>query len=291
MTVRLLPFVLAASMFLGACAQQESAEPASVPAPAASEAAAPTAAVPEAVDGPATSGTASPPAATAPAAPNNNPVVPPEGPAPVAGTDYAEITGGQPFAPAMGKIEVVEVFGYTCPHCAAFEPIFEAWKSRQPADVKVVALAAPFGGYWEPYARAYYAAESLGVLEQSHDDVFRAVHVERSMPQPPKVASNDEIAAFYVKYGVDADKFASTMSSFGVNGKLKRAAQFLTRSGVQSTPDLVVNGKYRVTGGQSFEDRLRIADHLVAMERAAMAPAETAEPAESVPADDTAAAE
>ena len=44
---------------------------------------------------------------------------PPSGPAPVAGTDYAVIAGGQPFDPLNGKIEVVEIFGYTCPHCAS----------------------------------------------------------------------------------------------------------------------------------------------------------------------------
>ena len=60
------------------------------------------------------------------------------------------------------------------------------------------------------------------------------------------------------------------MTSFAIDAKLKRAQQFLQRSGVDSTPTLVVNGKYRVIG-KTFEDSLRIADHLVAQERAAQA--------------------
>ncbi|GAB3346613.1 thiol:disulfide interchange protein DsbA/DsbL [Marilutibacter aestuarii] len=284
MTSRLLPLLLAASMLLGACSSQTDA-PDPDAATATAETAAPAAGSGETA--PATSttaagdtGTAATSEAKAEAGPNTNPVVPPAGPAPVAGTDYVEIAGGQPYAPAMGKIEVVEVFGYTCPHCAHFEPLFESWTAKQPADVKVVALAAPFGGYWEPYARAFYAAEALGVLEQSHAAMFNAIHVDRSMPAPPTVASNDQIAAFYTKHGVDPKKFASTMDSFAVNAKLKRVGQFLARSGVESTPDLIVNGKYRVIGGNSFEDRLRITDHLVAMERAAMATAPAAPAAE-----------
>ena len=57
------------------------------------------------------------------------------------------------------------------------------------------------------------------------------------------------------------------MSSFAIDAKLKRATQFITRSGVDSTPAMVVNGKYKVIG-KSFEDSLRITDHLVAQERA-----------------------
>src|SRR5690606_21220931 len=53
-----------------------------------------------------------------------------DGPALVAGTDYIEIPGGQPFAPLEGKIEVVEVFAYSCGACAAFDPLVASWERR-----------------------------------------------------------------------------------------------------------------------------------------------------------------
>lgn len=219
-------------------------------------------------------------------------------PAPVAGTDYVEIPNGQPLEPLDGKVEVVEIFGYTCPHCATFAPLMSAWKSIAPADVRVTYLPAPFGGYWEPYAKAYYAAEALGVAEASHDAVFRAIHIERALPVQP-VPSNEQIGEFYAQYGVAPATFASTMASFGVNGKLNRARQFIQRafgSEAGSTPTLVVNGKYRVTG-HSLEENIRIAQQLVERERAATqgpaaTPAEdaTTEPA-AAPAADVQAAE
>ncbi|HEU4813453.1 MAG TPA: thiol:disulfide interchange protein DsbA/DsbL [Xanthomonadaceae bacterium] len=183
---------------------------------------------------------------------------------PVEGTDYVVIPNGEPFDPANGQVEVVEVFGYTCPHCATFQPAIASWKARLPADVRVTYVPAPFGGMWIPYAQAYYTAEALGVADETHDAMFAALHLAGELPI--QNATPEEIGRWYAAHAdVDADEFAAAMQSFGIDAKLKRAAQFLQRSGVNGTPTLVVNGKYRVTGA----DPLRIASQLVAMERAA----------------------
>ena len=186
--------------------------------------------------------------------------------APVAGEDYVEIADGKPFAPAAGKIEVAEVFGYTCPHCAHFEPVLSAWARRQPADVKLTRIPAPFGGYWLPYARAYYAAERLGVLGKTHQALFDALHVKRSLPI--QNVSVDELATFYAGYGVKPGAFATAIRGAEVDARVRSAGDFLVKAGIDSTPTLVVAGRYRVTGGRSFDDFLRIADWLVARERA-----------------------
>ena len=190
----------------------------------------------------------------------------PKGPAPVVDVDYVVIDGGQPYAPAKGKIEVVEVFGYTCPHCAHFEPLVATWKARLPADVRFTAVAAPMGGHWIPYARAFYAAQSMGLAGKTHEAMFRALHVDRTLPMSQPTAA--EIAGFYASRGADAQRFAAAMASPAIDAQLKRAREFMLRSGVEGTPSIVVNGKYRVTG-TSFEDMLRITDHLVARERRA----------------------
>lgn len=263
-----LPLILAALFTLTACSQD-------APAPATS---APAASAP-ATTAPAPASTADAASPVAPSAPAG-PIVPPRGPAPIAGTDYVEIPGGQPFQPGTGKIEVVEVFGYTCPACASFEPQVQAWKARLPADVEFVPVAAPFGGYWMPYAKAYYTAQAMGLADKTHEAMFRAIHVERSLSVQP-TPTDAQIAQFYAKFGADPKQFESTMKSFAINAKLKRAQQFLMASGVESTPTMLVNGKYRVTGS-GFDDTLRITEHLIAQERAAgssAAPAASAETA------------
>ena len=191
----------------------------------------------------------------------------------VAGVDYELIEGGVAYQPVAGKIEVAEVFGYTCPHCAHFEPAFSAWKARQAKDVNVALVAAPFGGSWLAYARAFYAAQRLGAATQHHAALFRALHEDGSLPLGNATA--DEIAAFYASRGVDRARFIAMFNSAEVGADLKRAYEFIGRSGIDGTPSLVVNGKYRVIGGRTYDERLRIVDRLIAQERAARRPAAT----------------
>lgn len=185
---------------------------------------------------------------------------------PQPGRDYAVIEPAQTITPADGRIEVAEVFSYTCIHCARFEPMLKAWKARQPADVNVVAVPTAFGGAAEAFARAYYAAESMGVLAKTHEAMFDAVHVQ----QRP-FRGLEDIAAFYGEHGVDKDVFLSTMNSFAVNAKIARARQVVPRWGIEGTPNLVVAGKYRVIGGArpGFEGVLDTAEYLIAQERGA----------------------
>ena len=189
-----------------------------------------------------------------------------QGPALVAGTDYVEIPGGQPFAPLDGKVEVVEVFAYSCGHCAAFDPLVTAWKRRQPSDVRFTLLPAVFHDQ-DNFPKAFFAAEAVGVVDRVHAPMFNALHIERSL-RPN--ASADDIIAQMARHGADANQLKGTIDSFAVKAKIARTKQFIVRSGIDATPTMVVNGKYRVRG-RSLEDVLRITDQLVARERAAAA--------------------
>jgi thiol:disulfide interchange protein DsbA len=184
---------------------------------------------------------------------------------PVAGVDYVEIADGKPYAPLDGKVEVVEVFGYTCIHCAHFQPAVSAWHKKQPSWVRFTPVPAAFGGFWTPYARAYYAAAKLRVLAKTHDAMFKALHEQGSLPI--QNASSNEIATWYASYGVDPQAFVAAMESPATDLLLERSKAFALATGIEGTPTLVVNGKYRVTAG-SFEDTLRIADYLITRERA-----------------------
>lgn len=271
MTKRLaLP--LLAMFLIAACTAQNEPTPAATPTPSTPAAAeAPSADAP-AVTTPAeaapasteTAATEQVPAEPAPAAPVAT--TPPAGLVP--GVDYVEIKGGQPYRPLEGKVEVVEVFGYVCPACAAFHPVVSAWEAKLPADVRFTYVPAPFGPEWIPYAKGFYVAESLGLVDKSHDALIRAIHVQQSMPGEGDKPDEAQIAKFYGQYGADPKSFLSTMNSFAIDAKVNRGKQFMIRSGVGSTPTLVVNGKYRVQG-KGWEDNLRITNALIAQERAA----------------------
>lgn len=205
-----------------------------------------------------------------PAAAPAQAATPPQGPAPVEGSDYVAIPGGQPFDPLNGKVEVVEMFNYICPACYSFDSQFHAWAARQPAYVRVTYVPAQFRPDFTVYAKAYYAADSLGVAGKTHEAVYKAVHLDHALPGEGQSIDPQKIAAFYAQYGVTAKQFTDAMNSFGVAGKMNKANQFAMRSQIEGTPTIIVNGKYRVKG-RSWDDMLRITDHLVAREHAGAA--------------------
>ena len=182
---------------------------------------------------------------------------------PQAGRDYVEIPGGQAWAARPGRIEVAELFGYTCPHCAHFEPLLAQWKQRQGKDVDLALVPAVYGGAWDVWARAFFAASDLGLLPRSHEAVFAAIHRDGRLPRNP---SAQKLGTFFSSYGVDGDRFRAAMADPKVDARMDRAREFAIASGAEGTPTLVVNGRYRVTAA-SLEDALRITDWLVARER------------------------
>ncbi len=190
---------------------------------------------------------------------------PPPGSAPVEGRDYVTIPGGERWSSTDDRIEVAEIFAYGCHHCADFQPRLDAWKRRQPADVRVSYVPAAFRPT-DNYARACFAAAQLGVLDRVHAPLFRAIHDARTVPISN--ASVDELAAFFSAEGVDAAGFKAAMASPEVDALMLRARDFAVASGLRGTPTLVVNGKYRVQAA-SHEQALQVAEQLVAMERAA----------------------
>ena len=188
------------------------------------------------------------PASARPAAP---PLVP--------GVDYVTIADGKPWEPLAGKVEVVEVFAYWCPHCAEFKPLLDAWIARKPANVRVSYLPAAFN-LQDPAGRAYFAGVRAGVIPKAHDALFRAIHADETMPHN---ATIEEYAAFLAPFGAKADALEASMHSAAVSADMARAREFEMRAGVEGTPTLIVNGTYLVLG-EDHADQLRILGQLVA---------------------------
>ena len=181
------------------------------------------------------------------------------GGAPVEGVDYVTIADGRPYLPLQGKVEVVEVFGYWCPHCAEFQPALSAWEHRLPANVRFTYVPAVFSA-GDAYARAYFALVHAGALSRLHDDVFAAIHTDQTLPHDATV---DEIAGWLGQHGLDARAMKAYMLGPVADAQLDAARQFALRSGVEGTPTLIVNGRYRIIAA-THADGLRIADQLIA---------------------------
>src|SRR5262245_9664038 len=179
--------------------------------------------------------------------------------APVEGRDYARLAQPLPM-PATGKIEVVEFFGYWCPHCNSFEPTLDAWSRKLPADVVFKRVPVAFSAPQEPYAKIFFTLEAMGLLEQMHRKVFAAIHVQRQ-----HLEKDSEILDFMKANGVDAAKFSETYKSFTVASKFKQARQLADAYRIDGVPTLGIHGRYftspSLAGGA--EQALKVTDQLI----------------------------
>lgn len=180
----------------------------------------------------------------------------------VEGRDYALIEDGAPYQPLAGRIEVAEVFAYWCDHCAQFQPMVEAWQRKLPKDVRLSYVPLP-SGRDDAFARGFFATQAAGGLAKVHAPLFVAVHDEQLVPRNPSI---DELSAWYGQRGLDAAKLRAAMASPALADRLAEAHQFAVRSGVEGTPTLIVNGRYRILG-RSLEELLRNADAVIAQLR------------------------
>jgi len=184
--------------------------------------------------------------------------------APVEGADFITLDRPAPVEAPAGKIEMIEFFWYSCPHCNAFEPVLSEWVKKLPKDVVFKRMPVAFSSSFEPQQRLFYALEALGQLEQLHTRVFAAIHVEKQ-----NLGQAAAITDWVVKQGVDRARFTEQFNSFSVTTKAARARQLQADYRVEGVPALGIAGRYYTDGSlaKSMGRVLQVADYLTAQIR------------------------
>lgn len=177
-------------------------------------------------------------------------------PAAAAGTatyttdQYATIATPARLDPKDGKVEVVEVFSYGCIHCSHYEPKVEELQKQLPKGVVFHAIPAAFNDAWLPYAQSFYAAQKLGVLPKTHAALFHAIHEEHY-----PLRTIEELADWYAqKAGVDKAKFLAIANSDETKNRILADTKLIQAWGVDGTPSIIVNGKYRPAQFKDFDE-------------------------------------
>lgn len=169
------------------------------------------------------------------------------------------------------KVEVNEVFWYGCSSCYQFEATLEAWAQKLPSDVAFERTPAIWQPVMEVHSRAYYTAKQLNVLDKMHPVIFKTMHVEKH-----PLENEDQLASLFVANGVDEAAFRKAFNSFSVQSLTRQGDARVRSYGIEGTPEIIVNGKYRVSArdaGGGHKGMLNVVDFLIAKERAAMAQA------------------
>lgn len=166
------------------------------------------------------------------------------------------------------KIEVIEAFWYGCTHCFRFEPLIEDWKANAPADIDFTRFPAMWNGLMKIHAQIYYTAEALDAVEVVHEPVFNAINLEGN-----RLQNERQIGDLFARHGIDQEEFSRAFNSFGVRTRVNQAESRMQDYRIQSTPNMIVNGKYLIATGPDVPTQqmmLDIVDFLIARERAAL---------------------
>ena len=190
----------------------------------------------------------------------------------VEGTDYTLIVPAHATHAAKGKVEVMEVFSYACIACNGFQPVMAKVRQGLPANAQLVYLPASFlpSEDWPVFQRAYFAAQSLGIDERTHQAMFDAIWKsgELSIHKDP-MPTIQEVARWYARTaGVSPEKFLAAAGSASIDAKMKAADAQVKAMQVPGTPDIVINGRYRVEFNSlhSIDEVVDVVRFLVAKE-------------------------
>ncbi|HEY3785281.1 MAG TPA: thiol:disulfide interchange protein DsbA/DsbL [Steroidobacteraceae bacterium] len=195
------------------------------------------------------------------------------------GENYFLITPAQHTSVGPGKVEVTEAFSYACPFCAQFNPLVQQLKRSLPPSAELVYLPASFNSAedWPMFQRAACTAQLLGVLDKAHDAMFDAVWKtgELAVADPEThrlrnpLPSIEDAARFYNRLaGVPVEKFLDTAKGFAVDAKMRVDDGLMAAYQVDSTPTMIVNGKYRITvqAAGGMKEMIEVTQWLVSRE-------------------------
>jgi thiol:disulfide interchange protein DsbA len=179
------------------------------------------------------------------------------------GREYTRLQQAVPVA-VPGKVEVMEFFGYWCPHCNALEPDLDGWVRKLPADVNFRRMPVAFRPADEALQKLYFAIESLGQVDSLHRKVFTAIHGQRM-----SLRTDAEIADWAKAAGADVPKLMDAMKSFTVATKVRQARTAAEAVRLDSVPTLVVQGRYvtSTAAAGGHPQLLAVLDELIAKAR------------------------
>ena len=163
------------------------------------------------------------------------------------------------------KIEVVDLFWYGCSHCYTFKEKLESWQKSQLSDVYFVGVPAVWQKEMRLHAKAYYTAQALMIFDKLHSEIFDAMNLKNK-----KLKSEEEIADLFIYHGVEQEKFFKIFNSGTIEMAVDIAEKKQQKYRLRGTPEIVINGKYRISGRSagSQTDMLKVATCLIEKERA-----------------------
>lgn len=173
---------------------------------------------------------------------------------PKPGAEYTVLQAPQPSQTAGKKVEVIEFFMYHCPFCHALEPTLAQWVKKQGDNILFKRIHIPYQGPNDPEAHLFLTLQAMGKSEAYQTPVLDAVGDLVRRKRSETLTEQEVLDIAYKLPGMDKAKFMETWNSFGVKTMLGRLPGLVGNGyKVNSTPTVVVDGKYLTSPGQVSE--------------------------------------
>jgi thiol:disulfide interchange protein DsbA len=158
---------------------------------------------------------------------------------PVEGLDYRAIATPQAVVATGKKVEVIEFFMYHCPACNSFEPQLLAWVDKQGDNIVFRRMHLPHHGKDDAEAHLFLTLDAMKLEDKLHAKILQTWHVEHH-----QLITDQDNIDWAVKNGIDKTQFLEAYTSFSVMSKLHDLLRLAASYQVNSTPTLVIDGRY-----------------------------------------------
>ena len=174
------------------------------------------------------------------------------------GIDY-RVINVKKTKPNTGNIEVIEFFGYFCPHCKNFSPALKKWEKSLPKNIKFTQLHVPFRDI--NHQRLFFALKNINSEDKLHYKIFDAIQVQG-------IPFNNflQILSWVESHGVDEAEFEESWNSNKVKADMKNATKLMELYKIDGVPQLIVNDTYLTSPGMvggSHKRALKVVEYLL----------------------------
>lgn len=141
-----------------------------------------------------------------------------------------------------GKIEVLEFFGYFCPHCAHLEPVLSEHIKTFKDDTYMRREHVVWGDEMKPLARLAAAVEMAGESDKANSHIFDAM-----VNQKINLADTDTLKKWLSEQtAFDGKKVLAAFEAPESQARAAQMEELTNKFQISGTPTVIVGGKYQV---------------------------------------------
>lgn len=151
----------------------------------------------------------------------------------VAGDHYQVVAAQESEQPTLEMF-----FSYGCPACYQSESFIQRLRVNYP-QLTIKLIPVSFNPGWDLYAKAFFIADKLNVMDKIHSKLFHYVHEEKK-----QITTEEQLKAFFVDSGVTRTDYNAVANSYWLNTQIRLSKQKTKKNKVLSAPSFLVNERY-----------------------------------------------